>query len=204
MTDTNTYCHQLSDTIGHFMWFRNFQIDQGYSSIQPAMLDEDNMSTIQLVKNGQPHSDATRHITVWQSEKERKITRRNEGKACFDMIVSPLLVKSIVILSPASLDLILSLSISSHSISSNFISSHLISSYLLTPLTSSLVISPDSEEGRRDKLNDISDPPLAWWALSRVKLLLLVCKFVCLSVLLCVAVDISGAGMKWKGSGWDW
>ena len=28
------------------------------------MLGQDNMSTIQLVKNGQPNSDATRHLSV--------------------------------------------------------------------------------------------------------------------------------------------
>ena len=54
----------ISDSIGHVIWLRNFLIDQGYNNIEPAMLGQDNMSTIQLVKNGQPNSDATRHIAV--------------------------------------------------------------------------------------------------------------------------------------------
>ena len=54
----------ISDSIGHVIWLRNFLICQGYKDVGPAVLGQDNMSTIQLVKNGQANSDATRHIAI--------------------------------------------------------------------------------------------------------------------------------------------
>ena len=39
-------------------------MSQGYKEIGPATIMQDNKSTIQLARNGQPNSDATRHISI--------------------------------------------------------------------------------------------------------------------------------------------
>ena len=54
----------LSDSMGHIIWLRNFITCQGYEKIGPAVIGQDNRSTIQLAKNGQANSDATRHIAI--------------------------------------------------------------------------------------------------------------------------------------------
>ena len=54
----------LSDSMGHIIWLRNFITCQGYEEIGPAVIGQDNRSTIQLAKNGQANSDATRHIAI--------------------------------------------------------------------------------------------------------------------------------------------
>ena len=54
----------LSDSMGHVIWLRNFITCQGYDKIGPAVIGQDNRSTIQLAKNGQANSDATRHIAI--------------------------------------------------------------------------------------------------------------------------------------------
>ena len=54
----------MSDSLGHIIWLRNFILSQGYKEIGPATIMQDNKSTIQLARNGQPNSDATRHISI--------------------------------------------------------------------------------------------------------------------------------------------
>ena len=54
----------MSDSLGHIIWLRNFILSQGYKEIGPATIKQDNKSTIQLASNGQPNSDATRHISI--------------------------------------------------------------------------------------------------------------------------------------------
>ena len=54
----------LSDSMGHVIWLRNFLTGQGYKDIGSAIIGQDNKSTLQLVENGQPNSDATRHIAI--------------------------------------------------------------------------------------------------------------------------------------------
>ena len=54
----------MSDSLGHIIWLRNFILSQGYKEIGPATIKQDNKSTIQLARNGQPNSDATRHISI--------------------------------------------------------------------------------------------------------------------------------------------
>ena len=54
----------LSDSMGHLIWLRNFLKGQGYKNTGPATIGQDNRSTMQLVANGQPNSDTTRHISI--------------------------------------------------------------------------------------------------------------------------------------------
>ena len=53
----------LSDSSSQIIWTRNFIEEQGYRA-GPALIYEDNMSTISLVKNGKSNSEKTRHISI--------------------------------------------------------------------------------------------------------------------------------------------
>ena len=53
----------LSDSSNQVLWVRQFLIDQGYE-IRPAIVYQDNKSTIQLIKNGRSNSERTRHIDI--------------------------------------------------------------------------------------------------------------------------------------------
>ena len=53
----------LSDCSNQVIWTRNFLIQQGYV-MQPAVMYQDNMSTIQLIKNGRSNSEKTRHVDI--------------------------------------------------------------------------------------------------------------------------------------------
>ena len=50
--------------MGHIISMRNFITCQGYEKIGPAVIGQDNRSTIQLAKNGQANSDAIRYIAI--------------------------------------------------------------------------------------------------------------------------------------------
>ena len=50
--------------MGHVIWLRNFITCQGCVKSGPAVIGQDNRSTIQLAKNGQADLDATRHIAI--------------------------------------------------------------------------------------------------------------------------------------------
>jgi hypothetical protein len=53
----------LSDSTGQVVWTRNFLIEQGYK-VEPAVIYQDNQSTMALIKNGKSNSDRTRHIAI--------------------------------------------------------------------------------------------------------------------------------------------
>ena len=53
----------LSDCSNQVIWTRNFLIQQGYI-MPPAVMYQDNMSTIQLIKNGRSTSEKTRHVDI--------------------------------------------------------------------------------------------------------------------------------------------
>jgi hypothetical protein len=53
----------LSDSSGHIIWVRDYLIGQGYK-IGPAVVFQDNMSTMALAKKGYSTSDKTRHINI--------------------------------------------------------------------------------------------------------------------------------------------
>ena len=52
-----------SDNLGEAMWLRELLESIGYNP-PPVRFLEDNMSTIRLIKNGRPESDASRHISI--------------------------------------------------------------------------------------------------------------------------------------------
>jgi ribosomal protein L24E len=53
----------LSAATNQIIWTRNFLLKQGYN-IGPAIIYQDNLSTIQLIKNGRSNSERTRHVDI--------------------------------------------------------------------------------------------------------------------------------------------
>ena len=53
----------MTEAGNQVLWTRNFLIQQEYD-IGPAIIYQDNMSTIQLIKNGKSNSERTRHIDI--------------------------------------------------------------------------------------------------------------------------------------------
>lgn len=64
-TISSTEAELVAVTEGAFQvfWTRNFLIEQGYR-MQPAAMFQDNMSTIQLLKNGKSNAERTRHTDL--------------------------------------------------------------------------------------------------------------------------------------------
>ena len=61
----------MSDTASQAIHLRNFVIAQGYE-VGPAIIYQDNMSCMALMKRGGPGSERSRHINIrhfWLSEK---------------------------------------------------------------------------------------------------------------------------------------
>jgi hypothetical protein len=53
----------LSDSVPQAVWSRDFLSNQGYK-IDPALIYQDNKSTIALAEKGRSTSDRTRHINI--------------------------------------------------------------------------------------------------------------------------------------------
>lgn len=53
----------LSDSSNQVLWTRQLLISQGYED-SPAIIFQDNKSTIQLITNGRSNSERTRHINI--------------------------------------------------------------------------------------------------------------------------------------------
>lgn len=53
----------MTEAGNQVLWTRNFLIHQEYE-VGPALIYQDNLSTIQLVKNGRSNSERTRHIDI--------------------------------------------------------------------------------------------------------------------------------------------
>jgi hypothetical protein len=53
----------LSDSANQVLWTRNFLHCQGHHQ-PPALIHQDNQSTIQLIRNGRSNSERTRHIDI--------------------------------------------------------------------------------------------------------------------------------------------
>jgi hypothetical protein len=53
----------ISDVLSHVIWIRNFLIEQGYE-VDPAVIYQDNKSTIALTDKGRPCSSRTRHVSI--------------------------------------------------------------------------------------------------------------------------------------------
>ena len=52
-----------SDKTGKGLHLREFIIDQGYK-VNPLIIMQDNMSTMAIIKRGEPTSDRSRHINI--------------------------------------------------------------------------------------------------------------------------------------------
>jgi hypothetical protein len=77
-----------SDSVGQLLWTRQFLAGQGYN-VQPAVLYQDNQSTMALMKNGRSNSERTRHIAIryfFISDRIEKKEIRVEYLATGDMI----------------------------------------------------------------------------------------------------------------------
>ena len=86
----------LSDSISVVIWIRNYLIAQGYN-VAPAVVYQDNMSAMALVKAGQPTSDRTRHINIRYffakdkvESKEIEIRHIPTGEMLSDCLTKPL------------------------------------------------------------------------------------------------------------------
>ncbi|CAN0452523.1 unnamed protein product [Ectocarpus fasciculatus] len=53
----------VSDALTTIIWLRDFLLDQGYD-VGPAVLYQDNMSTIAMLSNGSGSNERTRHINI--------------------------------------------------------------------------------------------------------------------------------------------
>ena len=53
----------MAEASNQVLWTRNFLTHQNYD-VGPAVIYQDNMSTIQLIKNGRSNSERSRHIDI--------------------------------------------------------------------------------------------------------------------------------------------
>ena len=86
----------LSDSTTQIIWTRNFLLEQGYN-LGPALVYQDNKSTISLVKNGRSNSERTRHIAIRfffisdrVASKEISIEYMPTGEMLADILTKPL------------------------------------------------------------------------------------------------------------------
>ena len=86
----------LSDGSGQVLWTRDYLIFQGYE-LGPAVIYQDNMSTISLIKRGNPASEKTRHINIRYfflkdriESGEVKIEYMNTNNMIADVLTKPL------------------------------------------------------------------------------------------------------------------
>ena len=68
----------LSDASNQAIWTRHFLIDQGYQD-NPAIIYQDNKSTIQLINNGQSNSERTAHTPAQQVTHGRLLIVEESG-----------------------------------------------------------------------------------------------------------------------------
>jgi hypothetical protein len=61
MSSTEAGIVAVTEASYQVLWTRNFLLAQGYQ-ISPATMFQDNLSTIQLIKNGRSNTERTRHI----------------------------------------------------------------------------------------------------------------------------------------------
>lgn len=88
----------LSDSVGEIIWTRNFLLEQNSNPVQqPAIIFEDNMSTISLIEKGRSHHRATKHINIRYfflkdriDNKEIKIEYKSTQDMIADIFTKPL------------------------------------------------------------------------------------------------------------------
>ena len=86
----------LSDSANQILWVRNFMLNQGYK-MEPAIIYQDNKSTIQLINNGRSNSEKTRHVNIRYffltdriKTNEIKIEYRSTKEMLADILTKPL------------------------------------------------------------------------------------------------------------------
>ena len=85
-----------TDSAGQLLWTRQFLLEQGYD-VGPAVLYQDNTSTISLINNGRSNSERTRHIAIRYfflkdriENKEIRVEYLNTGDMIADILTKPL------------------------------------------------------------------------------------------------------------------
>jgi hypothetical protein len=85
-----------SDSAGQLLWTRQFLVAQGYN-VGPAVLYQDNQSTIALLNNGRSNSERTRHIAIRYfflhdriNRKEVRVEYLCTGDMIADILTKPL------------------------------------------------------------------------------------------------------------------
>jgi hypothetical protein len=86
----------LSDSANQIIWVRNFMSEQGYK-MKPAIIYQDNKSTIQLINNGRSNSEKTRHVNIRYffltdriKTKEIEIEYKSTKEMLADVLTKPL------------------------------------------------------------------------------------------------------------------
>ena len=86
----------LSDSANQIIWVRNFMSGQGYV-MEPAIIYQDNKSTIQLINNGRSNSEKTRHVNIRYffltdriKTNEIKIEYKSTKEMLADILTKPL------------------------------------------------------------------------------------------------------------------
>ena len=62
-SSTETELVAMTEASNQVLWIRNFMIHQEYK-VGPAVIYQENLSTIQPIKNGRTNSERTRHIDI--------------------------------------------------------------------------------------------------------------------------------------------
>jgi hypothetical protein len=65
----------LSDAVDYVLWIRQFMLQQGYA-MKPAVIHQDNKSTIFLAENGKTTHQRTRHIDIRYFSVKDSLDRR--------------------------------------------------------------------------------------------------------------------------------
>jgi hypothetical protein len=63
MSSTEAELAAVTEASYQVLWTRNFLLEQGYQ-LSPSTMFQDNLSTIQLFKNGKSNTGRTRHIDI--------------------------------------------------------------------------------------------------------------------------------------------
>jgi len=86
----------LSDGLSQVIWLRDFLILQGHK-VKPAIIYQDNMSTIRLAERGNGSSDRTRHINIRYyfitdriKSNEVQVVYKKTGEMVADILTKPL------------------------------------------------------------------------------------------------------------------
>jgi hypothetical protein len=86
-----------SDSVSQAIWTRDFLIEQGHA-MGPVTVHQDNMSAMQLAKNGRSSSDRTRHIAIryfWIKDRvesgEVEIVHQRTAEMVADLLTKPIL-----------------------------------------------------------------------------------------------------------------